>query len=103
MFLDVEKALPCGLIVNELVSNALKHAFPAERQGEIRIELRPDETDRVTLRVSDSGVGFPPGVDFRQTTSLGLRLVNTLTEQLAGTIELQNSGGAAFEIRFSAK
>jgi two-component sensor histidine kinase len=102
VFLEVETAIPCGLIVNELVSNALKHAFPAGREGEIRIDAQAEGTEHVTLRVSDNGVGFPPAVDFRTTASLGLRLVNTLTKQLEGMIELQSSGGTAFQIRFSA-
>jgi two-component sensor histidine kinase len=102
VFLEVEKAIPCGLIVNELVSNALKHAFPAGREGEIRIDAQAKGTEHVTLRVSDNGVGFPPAVDVRTTTSLGLGLVNTLTKQLEGTIEQQSSGGTTFQIRFSA-
>jgi two-component sensor histidine kinase len=101
VFLDVEEAIPCGLIINELVSNALKHAFPGGRHGEIRIDVQAEGTTPVLLRVSDNGVGFPPEVDFRTTTSLGLRLVHTLTRQLEGTIALQHDGGTAFQLCFS--
>lgn len=101
VFLGVDTAIPCGLIVNELVSNSLKHAFPDGRQGEIRIELRGDDGDKLTLIVNDDGVGFPQDVDYRKTKSLGLQLVNTLVTQLEGTIELDRSGGTVFKITFS--
>jgi len=100
--LDLNAAILCGLIINELVSNALKHAFPAGRKGEIRIDLRRDPDGRHTLRISDNGVGFPEGLDFRNTTSLGLQLVHLLTDQLRGTVELHNHGRTSFEIRFAA-
>jgi two-component sensor histidine kinase/CHASE1-domain containing sensor protein len=102
VFLEVDKAVPCGLIVNELVSNALKHAFPAGRRGEICISLRAETKKHLILRVSDDGVGFPSGLDFRQTRSLGLQLVTTLIEQLQGTIELQHHSGTTFQLRFPA-
>jgi PAS domain S-box-containing protein len=100
VFLGVDKAVPCGLIVNELVSNALKHAFPKGRKGEVCVTLQGDSGLQLTLDVSDDGVGFPARLDFRNTTSLGLQLVNTLTEQLQGTIALQNYGGTTFQIQF---
>jgi PAS domain S-box-containing protein len=99
VFLGVDTAIPCGLIINELVSNSLKHAFPEGRAGEIRIELRADD-GQLTLMVSDNGVGFLEDLDFRDTASLGLQLVNMLVEQLEGTIELDRSGGTAFKITF---
>ena len=86
--IDIEKAIPCGLIVNELVSNALKHAFPNGAQGEVRVGLLPTLTSRLTLVVSDNGIGFPEDMDFRNTSSLGLQLVNSLVDQLEGTCEL---------------
>jgi two-component sensor histidine kinase len=98
--LDVNVAIPCGLILNELLSNALKYAFPNDRQGEIQVELRTVEAGWLRLVVRDDGVGFPPDLDFRQSRSLGLRLVNTLVEQLEGTIQLDRSGGTRFEVRF---
>ncbi|MBN1234455.1 MAG: PAS domain S-box protein [Methanotrichaceae archaeon] len=98
--LGIDTAIPCGLIINELVSNALKHAFPEDRKGEINIELFRNG-DRFTLIVSDNGIGFPEGLDFRQTESLGLQLVRTLTQQLGGTIELYRNCGTVFKIIFS--
>ena len=103
--LGIDTAVPCGLIINELVSNSLKHAFPAgkargDRESEIRINLRAHD-NKLTLVVSDNGVGLPRDLDFRNTESLGLHLVNTLTRQLEGTIELDRSGGTAFEITFA--
>jgi PAS domain S-box-containing protein len=100
VFLGVDTAIPCGLIINELVSNSLKHAFPDGREGEVRIELRADD-GQFMLMVSDNGVGFPQDLDFRDTGSLGLQLVNTLVEQIEGTIELDRSDGTAFRIAFA--
>jgi PAS domain S-box-containing protein len=99
--LDVDAAIPCGLIVNELVSNGLKYAFPAGREGEIRVELSV-ENDRFTLVVGDNGVGFPQDVDFRNTQSLGLKLVTTLVKQIGGSIKLYRNSGTTFEIKFAA-
>jgi two-component sensor histidine kinase len=101
VFLGVDTAIPCGLILNELVSNSLKHAFPEGREGEIHIELRSDSDDKFTLMVSDNGVGLLKDLDFRNTESLGLQLVNTLVNQLEGTIELDRRDGTAFKITFS--
>jgi two-component sensor histidine kinase len=100
VILGIDTAIPCGLIINELVSNALKHAFPKDRKGEINIELLRNG-DRLTLIVGDDGIGFPEDLDFRQTGSLGLQLVRTLTQQLGGTIELSRSFGTEFKITFS--
>jgi two-component sensor histidine kinase len=97
----VDTAIPCGLIVHELVANALKHAFPGRKPGEIRLDLRASDNGRYTLRVRDNGVGFPEDVDFRRVESLGLRLVNMLTQQLDGVIELQRNGGTTFTITFT--
>ena len=97
----VDTAIPCGLIVHELVANALKHAFPGRNPGEIHLDLRAGDYGRYTLRVRDNGVGFPEEVDFRHVESLGLRLVNMLTQQLGGVIELQRGGGTTFTITFT--
>ena len=99
--LGVDTAIPCGLIINELISNSLKHAFPGGRKGEISITLRSQEGDKLTLALRDNGVGLPKDLDFRNTPSLGLQLVNTLTDQLGGTIELSGNGGAEFTITFT--
>jgi two-component sensor histidine kinase len=82
------------------VAHALKHAFPDGRAGEIRVELYTDRDHQFTLKVGDNGVGFPPDLDFHNTTSLGLQLVNTLVDQLDGTIKLDRTGGTEFEITF---
>jgi two-component sensor histidine kinase len=100
--LGVDVAIPCGLIVNELISNSLKHAFPNGEEGEINVDLVQYNGDRFNLVVSDNGVGFPKDIDFKKMESLGLRLVNTLVDQLKGTIELENNEGTKFKIEFSA-
>jgi two-component sensor histidine kinase/CBS domain-containing protein len=102
--LSIDTAIPCGLIVNELVSNALKHAFPnASSDNRITIELQSQKKDQLTLIVSDNGVGFPEDLNFRKTKSLGLELVCTLAEQLSGTIELNSSQGTSFKTVFAEK
>jgi two-component sensor histidine kinase len=96
---DVDTAVPCGLIVNELLTNALKYAFPDGRSGDIHIVLRA-QAGHVTLSVHDTGVGFPADLDFRHTESLGMQLVSMLTEQLGGTITLTRECGTAFAVTF---
>jgi PAS domain S-box-containing protein len=98
--LGITEAIPCGLIINELVSNALKHAFPKGREGEITVHLLRRDASQITLTVSDNGVGLPEQTDFRKSPSLGLTLINSLVEQLNGTIELDRSGGTTFTITF---
>jgi PAS domain S-box-containing protein len=109
VFLGVDTAIPCGLIINELVSNSLKHGFPSfgthteevTERGEVRIDLYSDNDNRFSLVISDNGIGFPQDLDFRNTKSLGLQLVCTLTNQLNGAIELNRDGGTKFIITFS--
>lgn len=103
IFFEIDTAILCGLIINELVSNSLKHAFPGRRNGEIDIILNKGSEGNYTLIVKDNGVGFPPAINFRKTDSLGLQLVNTLTEQLGGTIDLYKNGMTEFKIEFSTK
>jgi PAS domain S-box-containing protein len=98
--LDIKRAIPCGLIITELMSNSLKHAFPNGRKGEITVEMHPHKGEKYKLVVSDNGVGFPQGLDFRQTKSLGMRLVVDLVKQLNGTIELRREKGTEFRIEF---
>jgi len=99
--LEINSAIPCGLLLNELVSNSLKHAFPGGNSGEIKISLRATDGDEIELKVSDNGVGIPPELDFRDTESLGLQLVTTLVEdQLEGKIELDRVAGTEFKIIF---
>jgi PAS domain S-box-containing protein len=99
--LDLDTGIPCGLIIDELVTNALKYAFRPGDHGSIRIVFTRHE-DGYELRVSDSGVGFPADVDFRETDTLGMQLVTNLVEQLSGTIELVRGHGTEFIIRFPA-
>lgn len=102
IWLNIDTAIPCGLIINELVSNSLKHAFtPTNRENQISINLNSDGDKKFLLIISDNGCGFPQELDFRNTESLGLELVCTLTEQLEGTIELDSSTGTSFKIKFS--
>jgi len=109
IYLDISTAIPCGLIISELVSNSLKHAFPrSERRhkennskGEIYVRLSSDRNNNFTLIVRDDGVGFPKDLDFRNTKSLGLQIVNTLVKQLEGEIELKKEKGTFFKIEFT--
>lgn len=98
--MDVDTAIPCCLIINELVSNALRHAFVGGRTGRVRVDLGSREGNSHYMVVSDNGVGFPAAVDFRNTTSLGLQLVCALVEQLGGAIDLDRSGGTTWKITF---
>ena len=99
--LGIDHAIPCGLVINELVSNSLKYAFPEDRKGEISVTLRPISEDEIELRVSDDGVGIPEDMDIGSTDSLGLELVTILTEdQLEGKINLDRTGGTTFRILF---
>jgi two-component sensor histidine kinase len=100
IFLTITTAIPCGLIINELVSNALKHAFPHQQKGTITVSMTPSNTDSLILTVSDTGIGFPEGIDFRNTTTLGMQLVVSLVEQLEGTITLDRNEGTRFRIEF---
>jgi len=98
--LNINTAIPCGLIVNELISNALKHGFPEGRKGQLGIELRRVAGDRYVLRVRDDGVGFPADLDFRKTETLGMQIVNTLVSQIDGSIDLSREKGTEFTIEF---
>jgi PAS domain S-box-containing protein len=101
--LGVDLAIPCALIINELVSNSLKYAFPNGEGGELHISFYKDVMGRYILSVSDNGVGLPSYLDFRKAKTLGLQLVNTLTGQLKGDIKLDNTRGAKFTITFKPK
>ena len=96
---DVGTAIPCGLIINELISNALKYAFPENRPGKIRVALCKED-GMFRLSVADDGVGLPKDVDFRRTDSLGFQLVGMLTEQLNGAMDVQAHGKTEICILF---
>ena len=100
VFLDINKAIPCGLIINELVSNSLKHAFPDNKRGEVCIRLSSDGQNKTKLSVSDTGIGMPIDVNFREPETLGLQLVSDLVKQIEGTIRLDRTKGTAFHISF---
>jgi PAS domain S-box-containing protein len=99
--LSLKYAVPSGLILNELLTNALKHSFPDGRTGEIMVEFHK-RNNRFVLSVGDNGVGLPAEVDFRKAKSMGLQLINILTRQLKGEINLDRSKGALFKITFPA-
>jgi|GEM_PF-2068735 len=104
--MKIDTAIPCGLIVNELVSNSLKYGFPSYhligRQGQIEITLSRKDDGSVVLGVSDNGVGLPQGFDIEKVASLGLQLVTTLVQQLDGRLEIKGGNGAYFGITFKA-
>jgi PAS domain S-box-containing protein len=100
--LTMDNAIPCGLIINELVSNSLKYAFPGDRTGRVDIRMQQDESHQIRLQVSDDGVGLPEGIGFSSTKSLGLRLVRTLADQLGASIEMERGGGARIILTFQA-
>ena len=121
IFFGMDSGIPLGIIINELVSNSLKHAFKERKSGQIQISLHrrdnsgieskaktsaipeiPEEKEFLLI-VSDNGVGFPENLDFKHTSSLGLQLVNILVEQLEGTIELGRSPRTEFRVKFREK
>ena len=99
--LKIDQAIPCGLIINELVSNSLKYAFPKGMKGDIVVSMHKIRNDRIELSVSDNGIGLGEGIDYRNTESLGLELVVRMAEkQLKGKIELERNKGTRFIIKF---
>ncbi len=101
VFLSLDSAVPCGLIVNELVSNSLKYAFPDGRAGEIHISLFADAEGRTTLIIGDNGAGLPPDTDLEKSTSLGLRLVKMLGQQLGAEVQVNRTRGTEFKFKFT--
>jgi len=104
VFLNINTAIPCGLIVNELISNALKHGFPNGRAGEVEIILRPVAGDGYIIRVRDDGVGLPKGLDIHQTETLGMQIVSTLVGQIDARLELEgpeDNRGTSFRLQFN--
>jgi two-component sensor histidine kinase len=98
--LPVDTAVPCGLILNELAGNALKHAFRGRDGGEVKVSLHNGEDGRISLCVSDNGIGLPEGFDVQGTKSLGLRLVQMLARQVDAGVEVSSERGTKFEISF---
>ncbi len=110
IFFEMDNAIPLGIIVNELISNSLKYAFPGDRNGKIHIKLFRDVNNKkevltspcrhYTLIIEDDGVGLPDSFDFKNLNSLGLQLVNILVDQINGNIELKNESGTKYTIKF---
>jgi len=100
--LNLDTAIPCGLLINELVSNALKHGFPEDRGGRIWIFLgvKDEPAETLCLKVEDNGIGLPEDFNPKKATSLGGSLISSLTKQLRGTLQFKNNPGASFEITF---
>jgi len=110
LFLDINTAIPCGLILNELISNALQHAFPQQNgkggeapRGELRIRFTGDADKTYTMMVSDNGIGLPPEIDLQNTESLGLQLVNMLAYQLKSSVEIKKEPGTTLTFKFQEK
>jgi len=100
---DIEAALPIGLIVNELLTNAFKYAFPDKQTGNISLELKQLNGEQVELKISDDGVGLPEGFSMEEGSTLGVFMVRLLVEQLYGKLEITNEKGATFRLTFNHK
>jgi two-component sensor histidine kinase len=98
----IDMAVPLGLIVNELVANAFKHAFPEAQEGVITVGLHRLDPDRLSLTVADDGCGLPPGMDIRMSKSLGLQLVHNLTHQLNGEVTFNGPPGVTVTLTLPA-
>ena len=98
--LGIDDAVPCGLIINELITNALKYAFPDKKGGEVLVAFKILETGKTYLMVKDNGIGFPSDFDIENSESLGMKLITTLVQQLDGEIDIDVDGGTAFKIEF---
>jgi PAS domain S-box-containing protein len=103
IWLDQDVAMPCGLIVNELLTNCCKYAFRDDRNGEICLSLKRLPDDRLVLSVGDNGVGLPAGLDFRNPLTLGLQLVDDMVAQVKGSWNVDSTGGTRFEIVLPAR
>ena len=101
VLLGVDTAIPCGLIVNELVTNAFKYAFPDGHKGVVNIELHTISQNNYCLIVKDNGVGLPPEIDIENTSTLGMQLITILIRQLRGTLQVRSEQGTYFQIEFS--
>ena len=100
VFLDINTAIPLGLLINEIISNAIKHAFPGKRKGQISLDMHADNKDQYILIISDNGVGLQENANFKSPQTLGFQLVNDLVEQIRGSIEFDGRGGTLYKIIF---
>lgn len=101
--LELDDALPCGLLISEVISNSLKHGFPDGRKGEVRISLRPQSSTALSLVLTDNGIGLPPDLDWMTSRSLGLRLVRALAEQLQASLDIRSENGTEVRLVFMAR
>ena len=100
ILLNLDTAIPCGLIINELVSNSMKYAFPEEQAGTIEVSLLVSSADSINLSIRDDGIGIPDDITIEDSPSLGLQLVNLLTKQIYGTLKTKKENGTHIEITF---
>jgi PAS domain S-box-containing protein len=98
--MEITSAIPCGLIVNELLTNCLKYAFPDKREGEIWVRLVNGKDGFAEVNVQDNGIGLPESIDFESTQTMGLRIIRILIEQLNGSMEIKRDSGTSFTFRF---
>ncbi|MCX7973847.1 MAG: sensor histidine kinase [Candidatus Aminicenantes bacterium] len=98
--LNINQAIPLGLIVNELITNCFKHAFPEGRSGKIRIELKKVGKRRAKLEIKDNGIGMPENIDLKKPKTMGLTIIDALVNQIDGTIEMEKVGGTTIRILF---
>jgi len=99
--IDLERAVPCGLLLNELVSNTCKHAFPGNDRGRLTVRLTRED-EQIRLTVEDTGIGLPAGLDLTRLDSLGLTIVRLLTDHLGGSMTVRNGAGTSVQVQFSA-
>ena len=100
VFLKVDKAIPCALIINELVTNAIKYAFPQDQQGEIIVELKSADKGKVTLTIADNGVGLPADFNMNNSETLGMQIINALVKKLHGSLKIDTGKGTTFTMEF---
>ena len=107
IFIDVDFAVPCGLIINEIISNSLKYAFPnfdeENKTGKIMIDFSTNGNDELILLIGDNGVGMPLNIEEKKGHSLGLQLVDSLINQLDGSLEINSNNGTCFKIKFKSE
>ena len=101
IFISIDRAIPCGLILNELATNVIKHAYPERTQGKLRLTLDYDSDGSIRMVVSDNGVGLPENFQFETAESLGLKIIHTLVRQIDGAIEIKLEEGTEFIITFT--
>jgi two-component sensor histidine kinase len=100
VYLDINRAIPCALLLNEIITNALKHAFPQNRPGKLTIIMEERSQGKYYLWVEDNGVGLPPETNIENAATLGLQLISDLTVQLGGKLKVYRNQGTAFEVVF---